>query len=147
MFALTLKQWFVDTAAVAGSIATIVMTVPIVMRSPLGRLIRFMYHRLWKEPLSTGLTKRATTIVEDVVGPQLDAIRADAARLETKNDSQHAGNLKVITDLGIAVHSRLDRIEEVLIAKQRKPKPAQPRVVQPQPRVIQPPDSERFDCV
>ena len=138
MFALTLKQWVVDTAAIAGSIATLAVAVPIVMRSPLCRFIKFVYRRLWKEPLSTGLTKRATTIVEDVVGPQLDAIRTDAARLEAKNDEQHASNLRVITDLGVAVHTRLDRIEGVLVTKQRKPKTA---------KVTESPDIERFDCV
>jgi len=135
---MTFMNWLINTGTVAASIAAIAVAVPIVMRSPLGRFIKFVYSKLWKEPLSTGLTKRATTIVEDVVGPQLDAIRTDAARLEAKNDHQHASNLKVITDLGVAVHTRLDRIEEVLVTKQRKPKTA---------KVVESPDIERFDCV
>lgn len=134
---MTLRAWLVETALWAASVGTIAVAIPIMLRSPVGRFLGFVYRKLWKEPLSTGLTKRATTIVEDVVGPQLDAIREDAARLEAKNDHQHASNLKVITDLGVAVHTRLDQIEEVLVSKQRKPKP----------QVIRPPDIERFDCV
>jgi hypothetical protein len=134
---VTLRAWLVETALWAASVGTIAVAIPIMLRSPVGRFLGFVYRKLWKEPLSTGLTKRATTIVEDVVGPQLDAIREDAARLEAKNDHQHASNLKVITDLGVAVHTRLDQIEEVLVSKQRKPKP----------QVIRPPDIERFDCV
>lgn len=131
------RDWLIETALWAASIGTIAVAIPIILRSPAGRFIKFVYRRLWKEPWHEGLTKRATSVVKDVVGPQLDAIREDAARLEAKNDEQHAGNMKAVTDLGEAVHARLDHIQEVLVSKQRRTKP----------QVVRPPDIERFDCV
>lgn len=90
-----------DAAAVLAVVAALVVAATAIAKSPLGRVLGWVYRRLFGEPL----TQKLESVVARCITPQLQ-------RVEEKNDLQHAENKAAIVDLSAKTHKLSEQLHD-----------------------------------
>jgi Co/Zn/Cd efflux system component len=85
-------EWLVEVAASLGIVAGLLTALGVILRSPLGRVVRWVWRRLFGDPVTSWL-QRATLAA---VAPELDKARAENAEQHAVAQRERSEQMELI---------------------------------------------------
>jgi hypothetical protein len=108
-------SWLVGLATDLGITAALIASVVAILRSPLGRVVRWAWRRLVGDPV----TDWAKASIESTVSPQIDKLRAENSQQHAAASAERAAQMQMllarfeIVDRLAAVHEqRISALEQ-----------------------------------
>lgn len=100
-------DWLIAVATDLGIVAAIIASCVAILRSPLGRVVRW----IWRQVVGNPVTDWAKSAVDGIVSPQIDRLREENAAQHAAASDERASQMQTLIDRFEAV-DRLANVHE-----------------------------------